>query len=95
MKSKIGSKIQNPADFQFVFQNPQTPGQALKAKISKVRHLRAVFTVNTPTCIVVSNLIQITSDNINLDFTAEFGFYCRFWILLPILDFTADFGFYC
>jgi len=27
-----------------------------------------------------------------LDFTAGFGFYCRFWILLPILDFTADFG---
>ena len=51
------------ADFQFFFQNPQPPEQALKAKISKVRHLRAVFTVNTPT---LHSRVQSYSDNIHI-----------------------------
>ena len=47
----------------FFFQIPQPPEQALKAKISKVRHLRAVFTVNTPT---LHSRVQSYSDNIHI-----------------------------
>ena len=49
--------------FNFFLQNPQPPEQALKAKISKVRHLRAVFTVNTPT---LHSRVQSYSDNIHI-----------------------------
>ena len=35
----------------------------MKAKISKVRHLRAVFTVNTPT---LHSRVQSYSDNIHI-----------------------------
>ena len=49
--------------FNFFLQNPQPPKQALKAKFSKVRHLRAVFTVNTPT---LHSRVQSYSDNIHI-----------------------------
>ena len=50
-------------NFNSFLQNPQPPKQALEAKISKVRHLRAVFTVNTPT---LHSRVQSYSDNIHI-----------------------------
>ena len=61
-KLKVGSAAPRRLSI-FFLQNPQPPEQALKAKISKVRHLRAVFTVNTPT---LHSRVQSYSDNIHI-----------------------------
>ena len=58
-KLKVGSAA--PRRLSIFFPKPPTSGAGFETKISKVRHLRAVFTVNTPT---LHSRVQSYSDKI-------------------------------
>ena len=69
-KLKVGSAA--PRRLSIFFPKPPTSGAGFETKISKVRHLRAVFTVNTPT---LHSRVQSYSDKIRFFPSSPFSRY--------------------
>ena len=72
-------------DFQFFSKLPQPPKHTLGAKFSKVRQLRDVFTINTPTLHVHA---QSNSDSINTYFLVATDVLMQSLLLLKLLIVT-------